>query len=221
MVLEFLTQTIKKKDISTISLILANLVPIIGIIFLNWNLFSTLIFYWSESVIIGLFNLIKIIKVPVSIIEIENKEIGTNTVKQKVGKTFFCIFFIIHYGIFMLVHLMFIVLLFGSKYSINHITDIIPIIKEIGLAVLFLLLSHGISYYHHFIKRKEYQNKNMMSLMIAPYKRIIVMHLTLIFGAFIVVLTNFPKIVIILFILIKTIVDLKAHNKEHEIIASI
>jgi hypothetical protein len=48
-----------------------------------------------------------------------------------------------------------------------------------------------------------------------PYKRIIVMHLTIIFGGWLIMLLRSPVPALILLIALKTIVDLRAHRREH------
>jgi len=44
---------------STLLLIIANLVPIAGSIFLGWNLADVMVLYWAESAVIGFFNICK------------------------------------------------------------------------------------------------------------------------------------------------------------------
>ena len=48
-------------DISDISLLIVNLIPLFGALFLGWSLFSILIIYWLESAVIGFYTLIKMI----------------------------------------------------------------------------------------------------------------------------------------------------------------
>ena len=51
------------------------------------------------------------------------------------------------------------------------------------VALLALVVSHGISFAVNFIGRREYQGQTVSTLMSAPYRRIIVMHLAIILGA--------------------------------------
>ena len=46
---------------SALVLILANLVPIAGTVFLGWKLSDVMVIYWAESAVIGFFNLCKIV----------------------------------------------------------------------------------------------------------------------------------------------------------------
>ena len=50
---------INLKDKSILMLIVVNLFPIIGVIFLGWNIFEVVILYVLETFIIGLFNILK------------------------------------------------------------------------------------------------------------------------------------------------------------------
>ena len=51
--------------------------------------------------------------------------------------------------------------------------------------------------------------------MTAPYKRIFVMHLTIIFGGWLVMLLKTPVQALVLLIALKTYVDFRAHVREH------
>ena len=99
-----------------------------------------------------------------------------------------------------------------------------------------LFVSHWLSYKQNFIGKNEFKKTNIMSTMFAPYKRIIVLHLTIIFGVFLTILaiivagvvmtslgytntklisTTLNSVVLGLFVLLKIIVDKKYHLREH------
>jgi hypothetical protein len=40
-------------------LIAANLVPIYGVVFLGWEVFPLLLLFWLENLIIGMYNVLK------------------------------------------------------------------------------------------------------------------------------------------------------------------
>ncbi len=46
---------------SGLALIAANLLPLLGVIFLGWDAFAILLLYWAENVVIGAINVLKII----------------------------------------------------------------------------------------------------------------------------------------------------------------
>jgi len=82
-----------------------------------------------------------------------------------------------------------------------------------ALAVLFI--SHGVSFFTNYLGRREYLGMDLKAQMSEPYKRIIVMHVTLIIGGFLTMLLRSPEAVLLLLIALKTAADLRAHRKEH------
>jgi hypothetical protein len=83
----------------------------------------------------------------------------------------------------------------------------------ITLAALFI--SHGVSFFSNFLGRREYERSTITVLMTAPYNRIMVMQLTLIFGGWVILLLNSPVGALVLLIVLKTALDFSAHRKEH------
>jgi len=81
--------------------------------------------------------------------------------------------------------------------------------------LLALSLSHGWSFYTNFLGRREYRHKTLSQQMSDPYKRIFVMHLTVIFGGFIVLLLETPLPALLLLILLKIYADARAHRHQH------
>lgn len=67
----------------------------------------------------------------------------------------------------------------------------------------------------NFIGRREYTATTMAALMTAPYNRIIVMQLTLIFGGWIILLLKSPIPALAVLVLVKTALDFSAHRTEH------
>ena len=50
---------------SLLALLVANLVPLIGVLFFAWDLVLVLALFWIENIIIGVFNLLKMLLVAV------------------------------------------------------------------------------------------------------------------------------------------------------------
>ena len=46
-------------DIPVISLLIANAIPLWGVIFLGWDAFYIVLLYWTENLIIGFYNVLK------------------------------------------------------------------------------------------------------------------------------------------------------------------
>ena len=46
---------------SVLVLVTANVIPLLGVLFLGWSTFAIVVIYWSENVIIGAINVLKMI----------------------------------------------------------------------------------------------------------------------------------------------------------------
>jgi len=186
------------------ALFLFNLIPLAGVLFFGWNLSSIMVLYWFENVIIGFFNALKMAKAagtkPLTKLYSGNKAV---TIAQKSGSI---LFFIVHFGMFTFGHGVFIFAFFGRD---------LPAFSSLLLAALCLFASHGISYAYNFIGNEEYKRVAFQDLFFQPYKRIIVMHITIIVGAFIAFKFDQPTFFLILLIFLKIAIDIFTHKKEH------
>lgn len=198
------------------SLLLANVLPIFGVVFWGWDLFAIFIIYWIESAVIGFFNILKMF-----VASILNSNSPISFATNLFGTLFLVAFFTVHYGGFMLGHLIFLFAFFGPKniepFSSDFLASVLSILWVIRLAILSLFLSHGVSFFVNFIGRKEYQGRVGPDYMGSAYGRIIVMHLTIILGGMLSMALNLQLAALIFLICLKTGVDLSAHLKEHKI----
>ena len=203
----------KKKTFKTSSvfLVLANLVPLFGAIFLGSSLFSVIFIYWLENVIVGIFNIFRM-----SIAEgKDGKEMKIGGTNKIAPKSFLIFFFIMHYGIFTLVHGIFVFTLFGWSGDLDF--------QAIALAAGSIFISHLVSNLINFIGKGEYKMVSSGSLFMQPYKRVLVLHFVILFGGFAASLflglgmNIFPLVILIV---IKIIIDLWMHNSEHALFSN-
>lgn len=212
-----------KKNLSVTALILANLVPFIGVVFYNWTVESVLLTYWCESGIIGFFVLLKMLVSGIGRV----KEWGIAALPI----TVVCMaFFFVHYSGFMIAHVAFLLSMINGEDVATKILEHFP---RINLEVLYagliaggasvltvfaLFVSHGISFAVNFIGKKEYEHTVPMILLFSPYKRIVLMHIIVILGAVLMLAYGLPMYLLGIFILAKTIVDIRAHQNEHRVV---
>ncbi|MBU0980767.1 MAG: hypothetical protein KJ709_08235 [Nanoarchaeota archaeon] len=195
---------LNRKYLSIYFLVAANLLPLLGVLFFNFSIASILILYWSESVIIGFFNVLKIILA----------RIETHTSGHLV-KLFLVPFFMIHYGAFMLVHLVFLVAI-GLVSSKLQNLNLSRLLLDVAIGFVLLSASHAYSFYANYIKKKEYNQADIIKLMFQPYARIAVMHVTIILGAFVVMSLKKPSFFLLPFLLLKIFFDVIWHMKERK-----
>ena len=103
------------RAIRTLSILVglvANLIPLYGILYWQWDTFQLLMLYWMETVIIAFWTTGGSPELPL-------EELGTMTVNgrdQAATRRMLCGFFAIHAGMFILVHLVFLWVLFSGEW---------------------------------------------------------------------------------------------------------
>jgi len=197
-----------KFKISSIALVISNLIPLFGVIFWKWDLSSIIFIYWLENLIIGLLNILKIKKSEGEIIpqSLQNFSINNKQI-EPMGKAGLISFFIFHYGIFSFVHGMFVLTFFGFPKMSFLI---------LALSCLSIFLSHFVSYLVNYVGKGEYLVVSPNKLFMQPYSRVVILHLTIIFGGMLATSLGSPVFALVFMIILKIIVDLWLHNKEHK-----
>ncbi|MFK8028184.1 MAG: DUF6498-containing protein [Gammaproteobacteria bacterium] len=191
-----------KLSSSSIALIIGNLVPIVGVLFFEWQLFWLVLLFWLENLVIGVFNIFKMLTCA-----------GSESFTQRI---FMTIFFSVHYGMFCFGHGTFVVDLFGGE--LDSIPAALALIVENGLqlALIALVISHGFSFVQNFLIRGESKQSSISEVMFSPYKRIIVLHVFIIFGALTLQTFGETQIGLVVLAVVKIIADLLAHKIEHK-----
>jgi uncharacterized membrane protein YphA (DoxX/SURF4 family) len=149
-------------------------------------------------------------------------------------------FFIVHFGGFMIGHIFFLTIMFGAgdgpvDTSLSAIPDLVwRLITGTGLWIAFvaLFISHGASFLLNVVRPawREWRDRpgdarfsfamlapagNPQSAMMAPYGRIVVMHVTIIFGAMLVAVFQTRVAAFVLLIALKIAVDVAAHVRKN------
>lgn len=184
---------------STVVLVAANLVPVAGVLLFGWDLGRLMVLFWAESGIIGFYNLLKM------------------AVVQRWAVLFTGPFFVGHFGAFMAVHLLFVYELFVARQAgtDSSLAEVGRYLFTLWPALLALLLSHGLSFFHNFLGRGEYRGKSMREQMAEPYGRIVIMHVTVIIGGGLSLLLGSPDAALVLLVALKVGADIAAHRKQH------
>lgn len=185
---------------STKALILANLVPLAGVWLLGWDIGEIMLLYWAESGIIGFFTLLKMVVV------------------GRWSTLFYGPFFIGHYGAFMAGHLLFVFTFFVQGLEAKGSVTVVEVVERfIALwpALLALVVSHGFSFLVNFLGRREFTATTVQKQMAEPYSRIMIMHLTIILGGFLVMGLGSSLPALLLLMVAKIGVDLRSHTRQH------
>ena len=218
---------------SSLVLILANLIPLAGVVLFQWDVLAILLLYWAESVIIGVLNVLRMVACKADNIlhgvlpQLAGQPLPTELTKNipsvtGVALKFFLIpFFIVHYGMFCSGHLMAVLGIFsdtgmnlGAGSSLSQLWQ-----TSFWVAVTAIAGSHLFSFFTNYIGGGEYKRANLVLLMQRPYGRIVVMHVAIVFGAGLVMWLGSPLPMLLILIVAKAILDLRLHEKERRKLA--
>jgi hypothetical protein len=204
-------------------LVAVNLIPIWGVLFDNWTIFSVVFLFWTENVVIGLFNIAKMLTYGFlgNTGPSEDHPGGSDSRGLMLaGMTFLSAFFTVHYGMFCFGHGVFVVSLLGGQAGHGFPNPFARALHELNgelrYAILAMILSHGFSFVANYLRGGEYKQVNSQQLMSAPYGRIVILHLAIIFGAFVSLALGSGMGILLLVIVGKIILDVKLHLKERE-----
>ena len=197
------------------TLLVANAVPLVGVLAFGWGLHSLLVVYWVESAVVGTASVAKILRAegeddPT---ELPSIQFNDRSVGSFVGESNrrIATFFVSHYGVFWLVHGLFV--------------GIFPLIfprmawtrpRVVAAAAVGLVAYHVISYRVNFVGQGEFEHSGPVTRMVEPYRRVLVLHLTVIFGAFGVGALGSPVGALVVMVVVKTVLDFRGHWKEHD-----
>ncbi|WP_371398456.1 DUF6498-containing protein [Fretibacter rubidus] len=196
----------QSKTLPIILLVAANLVPLIGLFAFGWTVNSILVVYWVESVIIGILNIPRILAAGSGP---KINGVPSQHGKSLGGKIFLSLFFTVHFGGFCAAHAAFLGSLFEAGPEFAQLLSGGPLLWT---AAVFLF-SHSVSFVMR-LSRGEFVSKNPQAQLFAPYGRVMIMHMTVLFGGFAMQSFGAPIAALILLIALKTIVDLGAHLRE-------
>jgi hypothetical protein len=198
------------KPISAWILVLANLVPVAGVLFWDWNALALIALFWMENVVVGLFFVLRMLCVdPVDL-------------PLWAAKLFMVPFFCFHYGMFTAIHGLFVFMLFGDgNYGAGGVERVPASAARLAtdyglwLPIGVLVASHLFSFLWNYLYRGEYRSAQLTGLMAKPYHRVVVLHVAIIIGGIGVAALGSPVWALLVLLAMKVGLDLKAHVKEH------
>lgn len=162
--------------------LVADLAPILAVLFWGWGAAALVMLYWVENVIIGAY------VVPRMIVAV----LGRHGPVGAIGLLFGLPFFAFHYGMFCAVHGIFLVMFLGSQQAVRVSPDPFTMIQRLfegslsfaphmNWIVLLVIAAHGAVFVWDFLIRQGWRESSFDQEMGAPYGRIVILH----FGIFV------------------------------------
>jgi hypothetical protein len=215
--------------VGLITLIAANLFVALQTVRHDWGYYETLLIYWTEAVILGGYNVLRMMVVGVFGAEPLGKwaarwvDLGSR-LNRLIYTTIGTGFFIIKFGTFALGVGVFVVLVpallqhDAESSGANIHRAIMATGPGLLIATGALCLSHGISLVRNFLLGREYDRLTLASLVFWPYARMSLVGGVLLLGIAIARLlpglgreTAFAVVMVLL----KLLADAASHSLEH------
>jgi hypothetical protein len=202
-------------------LVLANLVPLAGILWLNWRVVDVVLLYWLENLIVGVVGVLRILTAqPEGLLNDGRSGNGGPIARPMLFKLGVAAFFMLHFGAFCYGHGIFLTILFGEKgdhWEIGRLlaremSDLTLLIPLAALAA-----SHLYSFWRNYLGRGESRAVSFDALMMRPYGRIFVVHIFIMASAFIAMRTSDQLWPALLFVVLKMAIDLYFHRRERRL----
>lgn len=230
--------SVKKNSAWAISaLIAANLIPLAGVFWMDWDVNYLVLSYWFENLVIGGYTILRMLTAQGNMAIRTPAALLTNAALN----SFMVLFFLLHYGGFCGAHGFFLLAFFkesstGESFDVNTLMSahdwpgplvfldlLFSVLKAVfahqppGIwwMIAGLVLSHGVSFVTHYLLRSEYRSATIGSEMSRPYKRIVLLHIAIIAAGIPVMLLKSPLPLLVLIIVGKTLLDLWLHLQEH------
>lgn len=212
------------------ALVAANATPILGVLWWGWSTFDLLLLYWFETGVIGLFTLVQLLLT-------EGPDPRPERGLRKVLARLYAVGGVaVFYGFLWEALGFSVVEVFGPGGVFGAAPEALPAALPGGpfgyfvsgqlvagrvlegglqLSALGLLVSHGLSFVGNVVLRGEDVRTPPSILVWRPYGRVVVLHVTLVFGALFVTAIGEPLVGLASFVVLKTAVDLNAHLRAH------
>ncbi|MEM6781558.1 MAG: DUF6498-containing protein [Pseudomonadota bacterium] len=187
--------------------ILANAIPLYGVLFWDWSIYLIFVLFWFENVVIGFFTLSQIIAFGLKRIIVDR-----DNPFSFLGILFTGAFFTVHYGIFTMGHGAMIFALFGDgivdsgEFPEAHQLVEIFMGNNLLWAALLIILASAFAAIRQFSEHRKALNATI--IMFSPYGRIIVLHIGLLFGGLAAQALGSPVWMLVLLIALKSAYDL-------------
>jgi hypothetical protein len=212
--------------------LISNLIPLAGVMFWGWNTFVLLMLYWTETVIIAFWMLMRILV---------GGDFATNFLGEILGRLFFFGFFLVHASGFMLGHFIFLWAFYSGKPGLNtQLSDaffqtlpdefwkgivianglLIPLaVSFAGRGIAFVIEMSKLPLWKRLVDDDPMQGRQAGALVGGLYTRIVIMHLVILGGAALaqkygalapLILLIIAKTAVDIWLFIK--IDLKGHG---------
>lgn len=201
---------------AAVGVLIANAIPILGVIHWGWDAAQILMLYWIENLIVGAAALTRVLtargallRSPVDPDSLTLPADGSLPNRALGG------FFVLHYGLFCLVHGIFTAILVASFMDGPGALDRLAQIRDRVLlhpvflwAIPAMVLIQGVLLARDWWLSGQWRTADPGVEMSRPYGRILVLHVTVLLGAWGLAAADAPTRTILILCVAKAVVEL-------------
>lgn len=202
-------------------LVAGNLVPLVGVLFWGWDVATILVLYWLENGIVGALNVVRILLAQ----QPDKGDVGHYTRAPFPGKAVTAAFFAVHYGVFWVIHGVFVVVLTGFAGTTNRVDVLTPLFAALSDPVVLvggvgLLAGQTSALYYDYFRPRTYRTVSPSSQTWRPYPRMVALHFTITLGGvWLVGQGSQPVAVLGILVLLKTAAELLIYLLDRKLVA--
>jgi hypothetical protein len=193
--------------------LIVDLLPIYAVLAWGWNAVPLVMLYWMENVVAGVMTIPRIL--------VSGARFGIGGV---LGGAFLSAFFVVHYGLFCLVHGTFLVAFasYSNQQSVEDVpfADLEGIFRyglQSGLHVDWIIYAIAafqvIVFLVDFIWKGEWKRSSPDKEMASPYGRIVVLHIGIFVGAGALFLLGQPMVGVLALVLFRAVLGLLSNSR--------
>jgi hypothetical protein len=209
-------------NLTSFVLVLANLAPLAGVLFFGWTVSSVIVLYWFENIVLGILNIGRMALCT----RLPEPDDSAKPGFQVTGRSTAIPFFAMHYFMFCIVHGVFVFSMFpdeqgflGDPAGTDPFGALFRAVNifstPLGFAAFVLAASHVTSFLVNYVGGREYEKLDLKQVMFLPYGRVVVLHLTILFGSLGTEALGEPLLALAILVTAKTAIDLALHRYEH------
>jgi len=205
----------RSERVPTVGLVVANAVPLVGVVSYGWTVYSLLVIYWVECGVVGLVSVAKIRRAAGTDDPDDLPEMSTpgRSASSLVGAPTREVvsFFVEFYGAFWLTHGLFVFLGIPQLLRSKPLNG-----RAVVVAAVALCISHVVSYRVDYLGGAAYERTGPVTVMAEPTDRLMVLHVTIVLGGIVVAILELPIVALVILLVAKTIVDVSEQAKARD-----
>jgi hypothetical protein len=193
--------------------LIVDLLPVYAIFAWGWNAVPLVMLYWMENVVAGVITLPRIV--------VSGARFGILGI---LGGLFLSAFFVVHYGLFCLVHGTFLVgfATLSNQQSIDDVpfADLEGLFRyglQSGLHIDWIVYAiaafHVIAFLVDFLWKGEWKRSSPDKEMASPYGRIVILHFGIFAGAGALFLIGQPMVGVLALVLFRAVWGIMSNSK--------